>query len=119
MKSALMIAIIVLSASAGDLLMTRTMKQSGEVERGRIWTVAKRVLTNKNFALSLILMAIAFFSFLAILSWENVSFIIPATSLEYVISTLGARFVLKERITPLRWMGTLLVCVGVAMISLR
>jgi drug/metabolite transporter (DMT)-like permease len=63
-------------------------------------------------------MACSFFAFLAVLSWADLSFVLPATSLSFVITTLGAKFILKEEISRVRLAGTLLVCLGVALISL-
>jgi drug/metabolite transporter (DMT)-like permease len=63
-------------------------------------------------------MAIAFFSFLVVLSWADLSLVFPAKSLVYLTSTLGAKWILKERISLQRWGGIVLVCMGVAMISL-
>ena len=117
MKSVLMVLMIVFSASTGDILMKRALTQSGEVRRGSILKVARLFLTNYNFLISLFFMTLGFFALLSLLSWENVSFVVPATSLEYVLSTLGARFVLRENISPLRWAGTLFVCAGVGLIS--
>ena len=117
----LWILLIVLGASAGDVLITRAMKQVGEVSTFRpkaLAVLVAKILRNKNFLISLFFMAISFFSFLAVLSSNALSFIIPATSLEFVVSTLGAKFILKERITPLRWAGTAFVCAGVGLISL-
>jgi uncharacterized membrane protein len=54
----------------------------------------------------------------ALLSWADLSFIVPATSLSVVTTTLGAKWFLQERMTRLRWVGTLLVCLGVALLSL-
>ena len=119
MKSVLMVLVIVFSASTGDVLMKRALTQAGEVRFGKILKVAFRVLTNHNFLISLFFMTLGFFAFLSLLSWENVSFIIPATSLEYVLSTLGARFILHENISRLRWAGAVFVCIGVGLISLK
>jgi len=63
-------------------------------------------------------MAGSFFAFLAVLSWADLSLIIPATSISFVVSTVGAKLILKERISRLRWAGALLVSLGVALISL-
>jgi uncharacterized membrane protein len=63
-------------------------------------------------------MAISFFSFLAALSIADLSFVLPATSLSFVITTLGAKLFLKEKISATRWTGIALVCLGVALISL-
>jgi drug/metabolite transporter (DMT)-like permease len=121
MKTAVMILIIVLSTSGGDVLITRGLKQERDISdsglRGFL-LIGRKILANKNFLAGLSLMAVSFFSFLAVLSWADLSFTIPATSLSYVLSTLGAKFVLKEKISRLRWTGTLFVCLGIALISL-
>jgi drug/metabolite transporter (DMT)-like permease len=55
---------------------------------------------------------------LALLSWADVSVVVPATALTYVVAALGAKYLLNEKVAPLRWAGVLLVCIGVALISL-
>ena len=121
MMTAAMIAIVVLGGSAGDVFITKGMKQIGEISTmhlGKLARVAVRVLTNLNFLIGIFFMACSFFAFLAVLSWADLSFVLPATSLSFVITTIGAKFVLKEEITRLRLAGTALVCLGVALISL-
>lgn len=121
MKTALLISIIVLCTSTANVLITRGMKQAGEVSSLRFKILSalfQRVLKNSNYLISIALMTFSFFLFLAILSWSDVSLIIPATSMEFVLSTLGAKFILKEEITARRWAGTCFVCLGVALISL-
>lgn len=121
MKTVIMILIIVLSTSASDVLITKGLKQEGGVSAQRLrgfLSLGRRVLTNKNFLVGLFFMIVSFFSFLAVLSWADLSLTIPATSLSYAFSTLGAKFVLKERISRPRWTGTLFVCIGIALISL-
>ncbi|HOV87729.1 MAG TPA: EamA family transporter [Syntrophobacteraceae bacterium] len=121
MMTMLMIGIIVLSNAAGDVFITKGMKQIGEIpltKPRRLWLTAGKVATNRNFLLGLCLLAVSFAAFLAVLSWEDMSFIVPATSVVYVVTILGARFILKEHIDGLRWLGTCLVCAGVALMCL-
>jgi drug/metabolite transporter (DMT)-like permease len=66
------------------------------------------------FWLAILLMASSFFSFLAMLSWFPVSFVIPATSLACVAGAFGAKIFLGERLNATRWVGILLICFGVA-----
>jgi len=63
-------------------------------------------------------MAASYVSFLAALSGADMSFIVPITSLAYVVSTLGARFILRENINLMRWAGVSLVCAGAALVTL-
>jgi drug/metabolite transporter (DMT)-like permease len=61
-------------------------------------------------------MTLAFCSLLALLSWEAVSFVVPAAALSYVAGALGGKYFLGEQLTPLRWAGIGLVSVGVALV---
>jgi len=121
MKTAMMLAIVILAGSLGDVLIAKGMKRVGEISTLRLrelaW-IAKSVVCNAPFLLGLLCLALSFGAFLAVLSWADLSFIVPATSLSFVVSTLGAKWLLQERINRLRWIGTLLVGVGVALLSL-
>jgi drug/metabolite transporter (DMT)-like permease len=121
MKTALVIAIVVIAGSLGDVIITKGMKQVGEISSVRprdLLSVGRRTLSNPYFLIGIVFMAISFFSFLTVLSWADLSFVLPATSLSFVVTTVGAKLILKERISRIRWVGTLLVCLGVALLSL-
>jgi len=121
MMTALMIALVVLGGSVGDVFITKGMKQVGEIatlNARELLRIAGRALTNRWFLVGLFFMAVSFFSFLAVLSWADLSLVLPATSFSFVITTVGAKLYLKETISPVRWAGIVLVCVGVALISL-
>jgi ceramide glucosyltransferase len=60
-------------------------------------------------------MALSFYAFLTMLSWYPVSFVVPATSLAYVAGALGAKFLLRERLSATRWAGVAFICFGVAL----
>jgi bacterial/archaeal transporter family protein len=121
MKTALLIALMVLSDSSGDVFLTRGMKQVGEVSVFRLKSllaVGRRVLTNPSFLSGIFFVAVAYFSFLIVLSWADLSLVFPAKSMVYLTSTLGAKCFLREKISFQRWGGIFLVCLGVALISL-
>ena len=121
MKTAILIAIIVLADSAGDVLLTRGMKQVGEISTinpRTLFSIGGKVIMNKSFLSGIFFFTITFVSFLIVLSWADLSLVFPAKSLVYVLSTLGARFILKETVSLQRWAGILLVCLGVALTSL-
>ena len=121
MKTAILIAMIVLADSAGDVFLTKGMKQVGEISAlnpRALLTIGGRVISNRNFLSGIFFMAITFVSFLIVLSWADLSLVFPAKSLVYVLSTLGAKFFLDETVTFQRWTGIVLVCLGVALTSL-
>lgn len=114
-----LLAIIVLVGTGGELAVTRAMKDIGEVHDfspRNLLRVLVRAFSAGWMWFGILLMTIAFFALLAMLSWENVSFVIPVTALSYVAGALGGKFLLGERVTPMRWLGVLLVCLGVALV---
>jgi drug/metabolite transporter (DMT)-like permease len=116
------VAGIVLSSTAGDVLLSRAMRQIGHVgDRWRssgIRAVLKSIVTHPSFLLALLFMAVSFFVLLLALSWADVSLVIPATaSLTYVTNAFAARFFLHERVDRRRWISALLVCAGVAVLA--
>ena len=121
MRLVLFIAIIVIGGSAGDIAVSHAMKQIGEVHPLTPTVIARVLFRAFRLAwmwIGIGLMAVGFFSLLAVLSWADVSVVVPATALSYVAGALGAKFLLKEHVTPVRWAGVLLVCIGVALISI-
>src|SRR5216117_1135878 len=121
MITALMIAIIIVAGSLGDILVSRGMKQVGAVDTLQwraLMAIAYRAITNLSILGGIAAMAVAFFSLLAVLSWAPLSVVSPATALGYVVNTFGAKFYLKEEVDGARWLGTLLVCIGAAFLSI-
>ena len=112
---------IVVAGTGGELCVSRAMKQVGEVHDFRPANVARaigRSLRVKWMWFGVGMMTMAFFSLLAILSLEKVSFVVPVTALSYVAGALGGRFFLGERISLSRWTGIALVCIGVTLVFL-
>jgi drug/metabolite transporter (DMT)-like permease len=69
-----------------------------------------------NFVLPTISVEVVL-TILTVLSWAYLSLVFPSTSLVYVASALGARFILKEAVTFQRWLGIILVYLGVILTS--
>ena len=115
------VAIIVVSTVASDLLQSWEMKRQGEVTdfgAGGIGRLLKLLLTKAPLIGSIVFLAISFYAFLALLAVADLSFAVPATALSLVAETVLARLLLKERVTPARWGGTVLVALGVALLAL-
>ena len=121
MMTALGILVVALGNGLGDVFLTRGMKAVGEVATlspRALLRLARRVLGNVSVLLGIAGFAVGFFAFLALLARADLSLLVPATALAYVVAMLGARLMLREEITRLRWAGSLLVCLGVALASL-
>ena len=112
--------IIVMSTSLGDVLIAGGLRQLGEITSWKAMHLilyGKKLISNIQFLAGAFFITVSFIAFMIVLSWADVSLVVPATSISYVITTLGAKFYLKETISPLRWVGTAFVCLGVALIS--
>jgi drug/metabolite transporter (DMT)-like permease len=116
------IALIVAASVTGDVLLSRAMKQVGDVDhlrrRSGLLVVVGRILRNPYFMLGIVAMAVAFFSLLLGLSWGDVSLIAPASaSLTFVGNAGAAKFFLHERVDHRRWIAAALVACGVAFLA--
>jgi len=116
------IATIVSASTAGDVLLSRAMKQVGNVAELRrrvgLPAVVGRVLRNPSFLMGVSAMAAAFYAMLFGLSWADVSLVIPAsTSLTFVTNAAAARIFLHERVDHRRWVAALLVAGGVVLLA--
>ena len=119
MLEVLFFSLIVIAGTGGELCVSRAMKEVGEVRDFRPAEVIKvllRALRVKWMWIGVAMMAIAFFSLLAVLTFENVSFVVPVTALSYVAGAFGGIFFLKEHVSSRRWVGVALVCIGVTLV---
>ena len=123
MHVALFLSFLIFGSTGGEIAITRGMKAIGEPERLRPKGVAAispacKSLCNGWFWAGVPLMALSFYALLVLLSWEPISFVIPASALSYVVGTFGAKYILGEEISVARWTGVVLVCLGVALVAL-
>ncbi len=115
------LAITVLSGTVGDLVSAKGMTAHGEVEHfgpERLARLMRYIFTHRLILAGIVANALAFFSFMALLSVAELSFAVPATALSYILKTGLAEWYLDERVTPRRWAGAVLVALGVFLIAI-
>lgn len=119
-KTLVIMILAVTAGTVGDILLAKGMKEMGDISamnlRG-ILNVAFQALTTPKLIIGTAMLAIFFFLWLAVLSWEDLSVALPMQALNYVLVALLAQFYLGEHVSPLRWSGIALVCVGVMLIT--
>jgi drug/metabolite transporter (DMT)-like permease len=119
-KTLAIMFLAVTAGTIGDLLLAKGMKELGDLSamnmRG-IFNVALQALTSPKLVIGTAMLAIFFFLWLAVLSWEDLSVALPMQALNYVIVAFLSQYFLGEVVSPLRWGGTILVCIGVMMIT--
>lgn len=103
-------------AAAGDSMLSHGMKQTGSISLQHLPSIILAVL-NPWVAIGIVLLLAFFASYMNALSWADLTYVLPATSLGYVLLALVAKFVLHEQVSPLRWVGIALISGGVGFVA--
>jgi drug/metabolite transporter (DMT)-like permease len=108
--------VIPIAGTIGNTLLSVGMRQIGPISPSHWWLV---FAAGKNLyvLVGVVLLIIFFGSYLLALSWADLTYVIPTTSLGYVLVPLVSRFYLKEHVSLERWGGIALICVGVAFVA--
>jgi drug/metabolite transporter (DMT)-like permease len=118
-REAILFFFIVVAGTAGELCVSRAMKGIGEVHDFRPKSILSFALQSLRLPwmwLGIALMSLGFFSLLAILSFQEVSFVVPVSALSYAAGAFGAKSFLGERVSRNRWIGIAVVCLGVTIV---
>lgn len=119
MRDFVLFFLIVVAGTGGELCVSRAMKVVGEAPSFHPAQMARVILSALRVPwmwLGVGMMAVAFFALLGALSLYNVSFVVPVTALSYVAGAFGGVSFLRERVSPQRWLGVLLVAIGVTLV---
>lgn len=101
--------VAVVLGALGDVMLSEGMKSAG----GSVSTTLRSPLVLGSFALHLAFLLL----YMASLSWEDLTFVLPLTAADYVLVTLFAVVLVAEPVSLLRWAGTVLVSVGVVLVA--
>ncbi len=119
-KTVVVMLLAVSAGTVGDLLLTKGMKELGDLSamnlRGLL-SAAYQAMTSPKLVLGTAMLAVFFFLWLAVLSWEDLTVALPMQALNYVLVAFLSQYFLGEIVTPMRWAGTILVCIGVILIT--
>jgi drug/metabolite transporter (DMT)-like permease len=111
---------IVVFGSFGDVLLSKGMKSftaaHGDITLAH-WTQTFVALGNPWVIAGMALLTFFFVSYLSALSWADLTYVLPATAIGYVVLALGARFWLHEHIPLTRWIGILMIVAGVGFVA--
>jgi drug/metabolite transporter (DMT)-like permease len=116
----LLVALVVVPGTVGDLLNSAAMKRHGEIHEWSpraLLRLTHELLRNPYLVAGIPAMAISFFALLALLSVAPMSFAIPLTASSYVLETALCKYWLKEEVDWRRWAGATLVAIGVSLLS--
>jgi drug/metabolite transporter (DMT)-like permease len=112
----MVLAGVTVFAAAGDSMLSHGMKQTGNISLHHLQGVILAV-RNPFVAVGILLLLTFFASYMNSLSWADLTYVLPATSLGYVLLALVAKFALHEEVSPMRWLGIALISGGVGFVA--
>jgi len=118
----ILVGVIVASTVTADVLQTIEMKRHGEVSDfrpGKLGRMFAKLIARPYLIMTVALMALSFFAFMKLLTVSDLSFAVPATAGSFVVETLLARVLLKEKVDIRRWAGAGLIACGVALLAVQ
>ena len=120
LKTYFLIAVMVIAGPLGNVLLGKGMKHIGELA---IWPPLQllhtglNIFTSGSIWLGIASLATFFVAYMLVLSWADYSFVQPASSLAYGVVALLGYLMLGERVSPLRWAGIAVICLGVFVVG--
>src|ERR1700746_1506032 len=97
-------------------MLSHGVEQSGHTSLPHLQSIILALL-NPWVAVGILLLLAFFASYMNALSWADLTYVLPATSLGYVLLALVAKFALHEQISLLRWLGIVLISGGVGFVA--
>ncbi|HXA05776.1 MAG TPA: hypothetical protein VNY30_13090 [Bryobacteraceae bacterium] len=116
LKTRIFTAIVVLTNVLGNSFLSRGMQSVGELLSLSPLPYI-RALFNPWVAVGVSLLIVWLLSHMALLSWADLSYVLPVTSIAYVLVALVGRFLLHEHVSPARWVGITLIMAGVTLVG--
>ena len=103
-------------ASVGDSMLSRGMKQIGHISISHLQQLIL-ALGNPWIAGGIFFLLGFFAAYMTALSWADLTYVLPATSIGYVLLAFIAKFLLHENVTATRWLGIVLIAAGVGFVA--
>ena len=114
-KHAILAGVIFFGA-LGDIALSRGMKEVGQLSLAN-WTHVIAAIFTPWVGVGILLLIAFFASYLTALSFADLTYVLPATSIGYILLALLSRFFLHEHISPYRWAGIALIALGVGFVT--
>ena len=119
-KTYLMISIMVVFGPLGNVLLSMGMKSVGTIaglNAAGLLQLFARVLGCGTIWLGIASLLTFFVANMLVLTWADYSYVLPASAVGYGTVALLGHFVLGETVTPMRWLGIVVICMGVFVVG--
>jgi len=122
LKTYLMILVMVVAGPLGNLMLGKGMKNIGKITTkisspGEFVHVFGRILASGTIWLGIAALLTFFVAYMLVLSWADYSYVQPASSMAYPVVALLATLLLDEVVSPIRWVGIAIICLGVSVVG--
>ena len=122
LKTYLMILVMILAGPMGNLMLAKGMKNIGKITTkisspSELLNVLARILSSGTIWLGIASLLTFFVAYMLVLSWADYSYVQPASAMAYAVVALLATLLLGEVVSPLRWAGIAVICVGVLVVG--
>lgn len=122
MKTSIVLIIAIFAQTAGDVYLTKGMKAIivEDASGGRLsqlFEIALQVAQSPSVLIGTALLIVFFALYSAVLSWADLSFVLPATAFGYVLNVAAGYYFLNETVSPVRWVGAAIITLGVVFVS--
>jgi drug/metabolite transporter (DMT)-like permease len=119
-KTYALILVMVIFGPLGDVLLSKGMKHVGAISSftpANLPHLFSTVFSSGMIWLGISSLLAFFIAYTLVLSWADYSFVQPASSIAYGIVAVLGYVVLGEVVTPTRWIGVVIICLGVLMVG--
>jgi len=122
LKTYLLILVMIIAGPLGNLMLGKGMKNIGKVttkisSSGELVHVLARILSSGTIWLGIASLLTFFVAYMLVLSWADYSYVQPASAIAYGVVALLATLLLGEVVSPLRWAGIAIICLGVFVVG--
>lgn len=120
LRTYLPIAVMVIAGPLGNVLLGKGMKHIGKFPiwpSSQLLHVGLSIFTTGAIWLGIASLITFFVAYMLALSWADYSFVQPASSLAYGVVALLGYWILGEKVSPLRWVGIAVICLGVFVVG--
>jgi uncharacterized membrane protein len=116
LKTKLLTVVVILSNVLGNFALSWGMKQAPSLESTPLGLI--RVIFHPWVIVGIALLILWMITRMALLSWADLSYVLPVTSIGYVLAALIGRFAYSEVISTARWAGVGLIVAGIVLVGL-
>ncbi len=112
----LILLAVVIFGSCGDVCLGRGMRDFGAVTASN-WHLLLGAMADPWIVAGICLLIVFFCTYITALSWADLTYVLPATAISYVLMALLARIFLHENVTLAHWLGIGLITAGVGFVA--